>query len=88
MGFGVPLAHWFRNELRELPEEVLLDQRSLERGYFRRSEIERLIKEHRERRADHASRLWVLLQLEFWHREVVEAPRRPSGSVVETVSAA
>jgi asparagine synthase (glutamine-hydrolysing) len=88
MGFGVPLAHWFRNDLRELPTDVLLDPRSLDRGYFRRSEIERLIKEHRERRADHASRLWVLLQLEFWHREVVEAPRRPSGPVLETVSAA
>lgn len=75
MGFGVPLNHWFRNELRTLPQEVLLDPKAIERGYFQRKELERLISEHQDGRADHASRLWVLLQLEYWHREVVEAPR-------------
>jgi asparagine synthase (glutamine-hydrolysing) len=87
MGFGVPLAHWFRNDLRELPRDVLLDQRSLDRGYFQPAEIERLIKEHGEGRADHSSRLWVLLQLEFWHREVVEAPRGRIEPTVEPVAA-
>jgi asparagine synthase (glutamine-hydrolysing) len=75
MGFGVPLVHWLRGELRELPSEVLLDPSALDRGYFRRAEIERLIREHRDRHADHAYRLWTLLQLEYWHREVAEAPR-------------
>ncbi len=74
MGFGVPLSHWFRGELRSLPADVLLDPRSLDRGYFRRDAIERLIRDHQLGRADHASRLWALLQLEYWHREVVEAP--------------
>ena len=72
MGFGVPLARWFRDELRELPSDVLLDQRSLDRNYFRRTEIECLIREHRESQADHSLRLWVLVQLELWHREVLE----------------
>jgi asparagine synthase (glutamine-hydrolysing) len=77
MGFAVPLAQWFRNELRDLPADVLLDRRALERGHFRREEIECLIREHRDRVADHSMRLWVLLQLEMWYREVVEAPPRP-----------
>jgi asparagine synthase (glutamine-hydrolysing) len=72
-GFSVPIAHWFRDELRELPAEILLDPRTVDRGYFRRSEIEDLIREHRERIADHSRRLWVLLQLELWQREVVES---------------
>ena len=75
MGFGVPLARWFRDELRELPADVLLDPRSIGRGYFRRREIEDLIREHRAGDGDHSLRIWVLLQLEMWHREVVEAPR-------------
>jgi asparagine synthase (glutamine-hydrolysing) len=83
MGFGVPLARWFREELRELPSDVLLDPRSLGRGYFRRAEIECLIQEHRERLADHSLRLWVLLQLEMWHREVVEAPPQSIEAVAE-----
>jgi asparagine synthase (glutamine-hydrolysing) len=78
MGFGVPLTAWFREELRDLPAEVLLDPRSLGRGYFRRAEIECLIGEHRAHVADHSLRLWVLLQLEMWHREVLEAPAQPA----------
>src|SRR5262249_25039826 len=70
MGFGVPLAHWFRGKLSELPADVLLDPQAVSRGYFRRGEVEDLIREHREQIANHSRRLWVLLQLEFWHREV------------------
>jgi asparagine synthase (glutamine-hydrolysing) len=73
MGFGVPLAEWFRGELRALPEEMLLDSGALARGYFRRHAVEELIRQHRNGEADHAVRLWVLVQLENWHREVVEA---------------
>jgi len=79
-GFGVPLARWFREEHRELPSDVLLDQRSLDRGYFRRDQLEYLIREHRDHVADHSARLWTLLQLEMWHREVLEAPATPSTS--------
>jgi asparagine synthase (glutamine-hydrolysing) len=76
MGFGVPLARWFREELRQLPADVLLDPRAVARGYFRRTEIEDMIKEHHDHVNDHSQRLWALLQFEMWHREVVE--RAPS----------
>ena len=33
-----------------------------------------MIREHREATADHSLRSGALLQLELWHREVVEAP--------------
>jgi asparagine synthase (glutamine-hydrolysing) len=72
MGFGVPLAAWFRNELRELPGEILLDPRTIGRGYFERAEVERLIESHRVGEADNSWRLWGLIQLEMWHREVLE----------------
>jgi asparagine synthase (glutamine-hydrolysing) len=73
MGFGVPLVRWFREDLRTLPSDVLLDKRATDRGYIRRDEVERLIAQHRAGEADHSLRLWVLLQLEMWHREVVDA---------------
>jgi asparagine synthase (glutamine-hydrolysing) len=76
MGFGVPLARWFREDLRELPSEVLLDRRARERGYLRSGEIERIIRQHRAGEVDHSLRLWVLLQLEMWHREVVDERSR------------
>jgi asparagine synthase (glutamine-hydrolysing) len=74
MGFGVPLTHWFRNELRELPGEVLLAADARVRDYVRPEAIRTMIDAHQAGTADHSLRLWVLLQLEMWHREVVESP--------------
>jgi asparagine synthase (glutamine-hydrolysing) len=70
-GFGVPLAAWFRSDLRDLAGDVLLGSG---RGLFRRSEVERLLGEHAAGRADHGHRLWCLLVLELWQRRWVDAP--------------
>jgi asparagine synthase (glutamine-hydrolysing) len=69
-GFGVPLERWFREDLRELAESTLLN----DRGLFRRTEVARLLREHVDRRADHGHRLWCLLLLELWLRRYVDAP--------------
>lgn len=74
MGFGVPLLHWFRHELRDLPREVLLSADSRVRAYVKPTAIQHMIDEHQNGVADHSLRLWVLLQLEMWHREVAESP--------------
>jgi asparagine synthase (glutamine-hydrolysing) len=71
MGFGVPVGQWFRGPLRDLLRDALLSPRSLGRGYFRESEVRRLVDEHLERRADHSFQLWNLLMLELWHREFI-----------------
>ena len=68
MGFGVPLDHWFRNELRTLLQEVLLDPGSLNRGYFRKEKVQSMVREHLDRSWDHSARLWSLLFFELWHR--------------------
>lgn len=74
MGFGVPLHRWFRDELRQLPAEFLLDPAAQARRWFRPAVIERMIREHHDSVADHSLRLWTLVQLESWHREVRCAP--------------
>jgi asparagine synthase (glutamine-hydrolysing) len=74
MGFGVPLGRWFREELRDLPAEVLMGSDSRIHAYVKPAAVATLIREHQEGSADHSSRLWALLQLELWHREVVESP--------------
>jgi asparagine synthase (glutamine-hydrolysing) len=72
-GFGVPLGRWFREELRPLAEDLLLG--GDDRGLFRRPELERLLREHADRRADHGHRLWCLVMLELWQRNHVDAAR-------------
>jgi asparagine synthase (glutamine-hydrolysing) len=69
-GFGVPLDSWFRNELRPFAEDLLLGS---DRGLFRRGTVERLLREHAERRVDHGHRLWCLCALELWQRRFVDA---------------
>lgn len=75
MGFGVPVGEWFRGPLRELLRDALLSDQALERGYFRPHQMRSLVDEHLSRRDDHSSKLWNLVMLEMWHREVVEKPR-------------
>jgi asparagine synthase (glutamine-hydrolysing) len=71
-GFGVPLARWFRGELRELAHELLLGERARARGWFRPGAVETLLAEHADERADHGHRLWTLVMLELWLRTHVE----------------
>lgn len=77
MGFGVPLANWFRGPLRELLCDALLSDQAGGRDYFRAPEVRRLVEEHLSQRDDHSSKLWNLVMLELWHREVVEKPKEP-----------
>ena len=72
MGFGVPLDHWFRDELRPLVEDVLLAPSTLDRGLFRPEQVRRLIDEHVRGLWDHSYRLWSLLVLELWQRTFLD----------------
>jgi asparagine synthase (glutamine-hydrolysing) len=72
-GFGVPLAGWFRGELRELASDLLIDGCLREHGWFRPQAVERLLSEHETRRADHGHRLWTLIMLELWLSTHVES---------------
>ena len=69
-GFGVPLDEWFRGPLQPAAEELALAGAG--RGLFRRQPLERLLREHAERRADHGHRLWCLCMLELWQRNYVD----------------
>jgi asparagine synthase (glutamine-hydrolysing) len=68
MGFGVPLDHWFRGPLAGFAREVLLGQKSLERGIFRSQAVAELVDQHQSGRFDHSYRLWALLILELWQQ--------------------
>ncbi len=84
MGFSVPIAEWFRSDLREMAHDVLLSPRASERGYFQREEVTNLLHEHANR-IDHGTRLWALLMLELWHQTFIDGsapvvctPSRPA----------
>lgn len=72
MGFGVPLGAWFRGPLHDLLGDTILSSTALTRGYFREGAIRQLVSDHLEGRRDHGQRLWALLVLELWQRDVVD----------------
>ncbi|HSI97718.1 MAG TPA: asparagine synthase C-terminal domain-containing protein [Gaiellaceae bacterium] len=74
-GFGVPLGRWFRDDLRDLARDLLLEDRARGRGWFRPETIRRLLDEHGSGRADHGHRLWCLVMLELWQRLHLEPAR-------------
>lgn len=74
MGFGVPLDHWFRGELKELLGDTLFARKCVERGYFDPGAVRRMVDEHLSARWDHSARLWSLLILELWHRAWIDGP--------------
>ncbi|MFH1902570.1 MAG: asparagine synthase (glutamine-hydrolyzing), partial [Candidatus Omnitrophota bacterium] len=54
MGFGVPLAAWFRNELKDYLASVILSEKALKRGYFHSGYLKKLFNEHAGGQANHA----------------------------------
>jgi asparagine synthase (glutamine-hydrolysing) len=71
-GFGVPVGSWMRGPLRGWLEDLLLDPRSLERGYFEPEAVRQLVSRHVDGGADHTYRLWNLAMLELWHRTWID----------------
>jgi asparagine synthase (glutamine-hydrolysing) len=81
-GFPVPYASWLRNELRPWLLDILLDSETLQRGYFQRSGIEKLIAEDL-RTGHYPKEIFSLAVLELLHRaflkksEVSSAASKP-----------
>jgi asparagine synthase (glutamine-hydrolysing) len=72
MGFPTPWSGWLAGARLDAIRAMLLEPRSLDRGYFRREAVDTLFKEHRAQHRDNADRIWRLLNLEWWHRVCVE----------------
>lgn len=83
-GFTMPLVNWIRHELKEMICDVLLDPRTLGRGYFEPEAVRSLLDEHFRGRRNEPGRIWRLLILELWHRNFMESSLKDiaSGSFV------
>jgi asparagine synthase (glutamine-hydrolysing) len=77
-GFALPLVHWMRNELKDVLM-VLLEPRSLQRGYFEADGVRKLMNDHFQGRRDASARIWRLLMFELWHRNFLEKFTKPTG---------
>jgi len=70
-GFPVPYESWLRKELLGLVRDVLFNKRAIDRGYFRRDCIERLVSSDL-RFGGFSKEIFSLVTLELWHRVFLE----------------
>jgi asparagine synthase (glutamine-hydrolysing) len=66
--FGVPLARWFRTELRPLVHEIFEEGALRRAGLLRAETVTHLVHEHMRGEADHSRKLFTLLVLLLWAR--------------------
>ena len=72
MGFGVPIEHWFRKDLKKFVKDTLLSPRSTHRRLIRPEAIKAILDQHNDSNINHANHIWALLSLEYWFREYVD----------------
>src|SRR5262249_27056697 len=74
-GFVVPYASWLKTELKDWVFSILLDRKTLSRGYFNQSCIENLMKVDSQS-GGYSKEILSLVTLEMWHRAFLDAPIR------------
>ncbi|MCY7388481.1 MAG: asparagine synthase C-terminal domain-containing protein, partial [Burkholderiales bacterium] len=65
-GFVMPLTQWLEGGLKPRMEQALSANGLGKRGLFRDGALQRVLREHRAGRSNHAGRLWALTVLELW----------------------
>jgi asparagine synthase (glutamine-hydrolysing) len=88
-GFALPLVHWMRNEYRELVLDLLLDRKTLQRGYFNEHGVRHLLNDFFRGHTDDPLPIWRLMMFELWFRKFVAqltptAVVRPENDLADT----
>jgi asparagine synthase (glutamine-hydrolysing) len=76
-GFPVPYENWLRTDMRDSVSNILLDRETTDRGYFKKSAVEKLIHDNSES-GGYAKEIFSLVVLELWHREFLRSGNSPS----------
>ena len=77
-GFDIPAHEWLRGRLKPLLLDVLTEECVKGTGLFRWKEVESLVKDHLERRANSGYHLWGLMILFLWMKKwKIQSPSTP-----------
>jgi asparagine synthase (glutamine-hydrolysing) len=71
-GFAIPKRRWFQKERRQYARDLLLDRRTLERGFFKESALRAILDHHASGRRDYSDWIWCLIILEHWMRLFID----------------
>lgn len=77
MGFGVPIDHWLRTEMKDFAYDTLLSTRACQRGLVKPKFVRAMLDEHCSGLRSHHTRLWALLMLELWFEMWIDSKEPP-----------
>ena len=73
-GFGAPLRHWLRGDLRPMVHDILSERSLRERGIFDPAAVRTLIEDNDARRVDGAYTIFSMMCIELWCRMFIDRP--------------
>ena len=76
-GFAIPLASWFRTDLKPMLLDTIGSRAFRERGIFSMQGIQTLVDEHQQGLQDRGELLWMVMVLETWLKTLPEQRPRP-----------
>jgi asparagine synthase (glutamine-hydrolysing) len=82
-GFQLPLVDWMREGLKDSVLNLLLEPKTLQRGYFKPQAVRTIVNEHMTGRRNRSGILWRMVILELWHRNFLESKVSPAAPGLE-----
>jgi asparagine synthase (glutamine-hydrolysing) len=70
-GFALPIGRWLAGRLHGFARDLLLSSEARQRGLFVPAAVESMLDRHRAGE-DHGERIWNLMVLETWFRQLVD----------------
>ncbi len=75
-GFAMPIGEWLVKKLSDFVREILLDPSTINRGYFKKKPMTRMIENFLSGKTDYASgseaTIITLITIELWHRLFID----------------
>lgn len=69
MGFGVPVFHWLRNDLRYYAEEFMSEKAFASHGLFNQEAINHVMRQFFKGDRNYNSLFWYLLMFQLWYKK-------------------
>ncbi|MBO6948146.1 MAG: asparagine synthase (glutamine-hydrolyzing) [Rhodospirillales bacterium] len=87
LGFPTPLDSWFQGNMKDVAMDLLLDRKARERGIFDPQKVERFLAHRQDLPYDfYGKKVWMMMNIELWFREVIEQPAIRSGGHVPSIT--
>ncbi len=71
MGFAVPVAEWFRKDIKDYSKKLILNGSATER-FFNRSTVEKIWNQHQQGHVNASTRLWTIMMFNLWYNRFGE----------------